>query len=118
MATLPTQPPVARIPIVARFQAPAVPSYQQPVTPRSFIADDLGDWEVKVATSLHNAVPADVDRTIITLHKHEVIIERQDFLYRTISVVENALVIASSVFLVGISAASVIFALSTMAIDF
>ena len=122
MANLPTRPPVAQAqaPVTATPVATLVSS--TPIaplpsrTPRSFIESDFSDWDVAVATSLSRAVPADVNKTIITLHKHEIVIERQDFLYRSLTTIENALIIASSVFLMGISAASVLFALGTMAI--
>lgn len=96
MTNLPTQPPVVYTEVS--------------LTPQ----EDLGDWKVSLTPSLKDAVPASVNRTVITLHKHQVIIERQDGLYRTLSVVENILLIASSVFLMAISAASVLFALSTI----
>jgi len=112
MANLPTQPAVAKAytPISVQPFAPK----GQPA--KSFVNEDLGDWEVAVATTLGNAVPADVNKTVITLHRHEIVIEREDFLYRALTRVEDSLIIASSIFLMGISATSILFALSTMAI--
>jgi len=116
MANLPTRPPVATLPTRDALLVPLVSPIANTSASRSFIQNDLSDWEVKVATSLSNAVPADVNRTIITMHKHEIVIERQDTLYRSLAMIENALIVASSVFLMGISASSILFALSTMAI--
>lgn len=81
---------------------------------KSFASTDLEDWESKVATSLYRAVPADVNKTIITLNRHELIVERQDFTYRLFATLENALIITSSLFLIGISASAILFALSTV----
>lgn len=99
------------------FSTRAVELTPQPLAEeelRSFVANDLEDWESKVATTLYRAVPADVNKTIITLNRHELIIERQDFTYRLFATVENALIITSSLFLIGISASAILFALSTV----
>lgn len=85
---------------------------------KSFITNDLEDWEAKVATSLYRAVPADVNKTIITLNRHELIIERQDFTYRLFATIENALIIASSLFLIGISGSAVLYALNAVGVSF
>jgi len=91
-----------------------LPTFPATSAPTPYVQDDLNDWEVAVSSSMKNAVPAYLDRTVITLHKHQIIVERQDALYRALSVVENTLVIASSVFFISISAASVFFALSVL----
>lgn len=117
MANLPTRPAVASIPTMEALLVPVVSPITRSTPTRTFIQDDMTDWEVKVATSLSNAVPADISRTIITMHKHEIIIERNDTLYRSLTIVENALIICSSVLLMGISASSILFALSAMTVS-
>jgi hypothetical protein len=116
MANLPTRPAVAALSTRDELLVPVVSPITRSLPTRTFIQDDLTDWEVKVATSLSNAVPADVNRTVITMHKHEIIIERSDPLYRSLTIVENALIICSSVLLMGVSASSVLFALSAMTV--
>jgi hypothetical protein len=85
-----------------------------PAITNPHVQDDLNDWEATVSTSMKNAVPAHLDRTVITLHKHQIIVERQDALYRTLSYIENGLVIASSLFFISVSAASVFFAMNVL----
>ena len=101
MTNLPTAPPVVHVTTV-------YPTTQG-------MTEDLGDWSVDLEQStLKHAVPAKAHRTVITLHSHQIVIERQDGIYRTLSIVENGLLIASSIFLISISAASVLFALSAI----
>lgn len=100
MTNLPTAPAVKIIDVI--------PSTRN-------VTEDLGDWSVSLTqSSMRHAVPAKANRTVITLHSHQIVIERQDGLYRTFSIVENILLIASSIFLISISAASVLFALSAI----
>jgi hypothetical protein len=65
-------------------------------------------------TKLHEAVPVTTaeETAVITLHSHRIIIERQDNLYKTLAVLEGVLLVASSLFMISLSAASIIFALS------
>jgi hypothetical protein len=116
MPNLPVRPPVPQRhePIAVNFTPIPRPDFA--LSPdKDFIDRDLGDWKIQVATSLANAVPANVDRTTITIHKHQIIVERQDNLYKVVSMVENILIIASSALLIGVSGAAVAFALSTIA---
>jgi len=76
--------------------------------------EELNDWSVNVSPTLQDAVPANINRTVITLHSHQIIIERQDGLYRVLAAAENVLLVASSLFLIGVSATSVLFALTAV----
>ena len=70
--------------------------------------------DTRPVTKLHEAVPVTMaeETTIITLHSHRIIIERQDNLYKTLAVLEGVLLVASSLFMISLSAASIIFAMS------
>lgn len=114
MASLPTHPPVAPEATLYAFQPSDVTSFSYTNDGQDFVDADLTDWKVKVASSLANAVPAEVEHTTITIHKHQIVIERKDSLYRLVSIIENVFVVASSVLLVGVSASVVAFALSTI----
>lgn len=118
MSNLPTHPPVA----VEEYLPPTVygfgglkESTSFNSNGRTFIQADHSDWEIKAATSLANAVPANVEKTTITIHRHQIIVERQDGLYRFVSKLEDLLVIASTCLLIGVSGISVAFALSAIA---
>jgi hypothetical protein len=98
--------------MVDLFTASALPA--RPARNVEVPREELNDWNVPVSSSLQNAVPAYLDRTVITLHKHQIIVERQDSLYRALSVVENILVITSSLFFISVSATSVFFAVTVL----
>lgn len=116
MSRLPLYPPAQQGEtehVVANFQPLERPDFYIPAD-KDYVERDFENWKVQVVTSLANAVPANVDKTTITIHRHQIIVERKDNLYKVVSTVENILLVASSALLVGVSGAAVMFAVSVI----
>lgn len=59
---------------------------------------------------------ADDRRTIVTLHHHEVIIRRKDPLYKAVSILESVFLVTSSLSLVAVSGATIVWAAATVGV--
>lgn len=68
-------------------------------------------------TALNEAVPVgEIDHpTVITIHTHKIIVEREGWYGKVLSTVESITLIAASVSLIALSASTVIFASNLLA---
>lgn len=82
--------------------------------PTKTIEAVLGAEIERPKTKLTQAVPVadDEETTVITLHTHKIIIERQDNLYKTLAFLEGILLLTSSLLMISLSAAAIVFAFS------
>lgn len=82
--------------------------------PTKTIETVIGADITRPKTKLTQAVPVteDDETTVITLHTHKIIIERQDNLYKTLAFLEGILLLTSSLLMISLSAAAIVFAFS------
>lgn len=96
MAQLPTRPAESKKPAVIKKQELQV--------------EDITEWNETAGTGFTNRVPAKVKRTVITVHRHEIIIERSGPFFKVLGKIEDLIFILSSGVIIGAAVAAIIFA--------
>lgn len=76
------------------------------------ILNNMESSLTKPRTTLHEAVPAAPNEPYetLTFHSHRIIIQRQTPVYKAIVALEGVFLIAASIFMISLSAATVVYA--------
>lgn len=96
MAQLPTQPADAKKPAI--------------VNNENIDVEDITEWNETAGTGFTNRVPATVKRTVITVHRHEIIIERSGPFFKVLGKLEDFVFLLACTAIIGASVAAIVFA--------